>query len=846
MSNIAYNNIKEIDKRRRHEILPDKNTEKEQSIMIMKRLDRLNTQLLKEYSEGIFFINCEGDIMFSNEAAFKLTGNEHKEKSQQLTALIHTSKQQQAQDFFQRALQGEKVQFSTTINHNTKKELHLDITLIPIIVSEQVAGVYAVCRDDSKEQERSNHISKLETHLKMEQKLANVGSWYYDVREDKSYWSPQLYNIYGLNPNQHFTPSLKNVLQFVNRCGQKRLEKAVMEALSTGGSYTIEYTLLRPSGEERTVFEQADALVDEQGNIVQLIGVVHDITESKVITNELKQKEQQFQTIYNNLDAGIWSVDVQSNEMIVCSSGVSNIYGEDAAKFLGNRDLWESFIHPEDKPAVAKGQHQLQKGKMIRQQYRIYTKTGEMKWVKDRCIPTLDENGKLMRIDGIVEDITAEKKYMDHVEYLATHDHVTNLPNRRKFERELKNFIRQMKKERDLLAVFYLGLNRFKHINDTLGHDLGDRLLQRIANRLKKCVTPDVMLARAGEDELAICFLSLAHINECQKLAAALLQEIEKEITIDDFSLYVTASIGISIYPHDGEDAKMLLTNANLAMRRAKEVGRSDWQLYSPLMDSETYKSYHLEKGLRNALLQDEFFIEYQPKVHTNSREIDSIEALIRWNHPEWGRVSPEDFISLAEETHLIIELGDWVIQHVCKQLQQWKNQGLQIVPVSINVSSKHLLKRGFVEHVQQTLAHYNIDPSFIEFEVTESSIIQYEEHVKKVMDELKKIGVTFALDDFGTGFSSLSHLKDFEFNTLKVDKTFIQHATDKGKQQAITKSILYLAHALNMKVIAEGVETKEQLAFLQKHECSFIQGYIVSKPAAPQKIAEYLKKRFL
>ncbi|MEB4888162.1 MULTISPECIES: sensor domain-containing protein [Priestia] len=814
--------------------------------MIIKHLDRLNTQLLKEYSEGIFLINCEGDIMFSNRAAFKLTGNEHKEKSQQLTALIHKSKQQQAQDRFQLALKGEKVQFSTIIHHKTKKELYLYITLIPIIVNEQVAGVYAVCRDDSKEQERSNHISQLETHLKMEQKLANVGSWYYDVMEDKSYWSPQLYNICGLNPNQHFTPSLKNVLQFVNRCDQKRLEKAVMEALSTGGSYTIEYTLLRPSGEERTVFEQADALVDEQGNVIQLIGVVHDITESKVITNELKQKEQQFQTIYNNLDAGIWSVDLQSNEMIFCSSGVSNIYGEDAAKLLGNRDLWKSFIHPEDKLAVEKGQHQLQKGKTIRQHYRIYTKTGEMKWIKDRCIPTLDENGNLVRIDGIVEDITAEKKYMNQVEYLATHDHVTNLANRRKFERELKNFIRQMKKNGDSLAVFYLGLNRFKHISDTLGHEVGDRLLQCIANRLKKFVTPRVMLARVGEDKLAVCFLSLAHINECQKLVAALFQEIEKEITVDDFSLYVTASIGVSIYPHDGEDVKTLLTNANLAMRRAKELGRSDWQLYSPLMDSETYKSYHLEKGLRNALLQNEFFIEYQPKVHTKSREIDSIEALIRWNHPEWGRVSPEDFIPLAEETHLIIEFGDWVIDHVCKQLQQWKSQSLQIVPVSINVSSKHLLKRGFVEHVQQTLARYNINPSFIEFEVTESSIIQHEEHVKKVMEKLKEIGVTFALDDFGTGFSSLSHLKDFEFNTLKIDKAFIQHATDKGKQQAITKGILYLAHALNMKVIAEGVETKEQLEFLQKHECSFIQGYIVSPPVAYKQIAKYLKKRFL
>ncbi|WP_240962043.1 MULTISPECIES: EAL domain-containing protein [Priestia] len=826
--------------------MPDKNTKKDQSIIIMKHLDRLNTQLLKEYSEGIFLINCEGDIMFSNEAAFKLTGNEHKEKSQQLTALIHKSKQQQAQDRFQLALKGEKVQFSTIIHHKTKKELYLYITLIPIIVNEQVAGVYAVCRDDSKEQERSNHISQLETHLKMEQKLANVGSWYYDVMEDKSYWSPQLYNICGLNPKQLFTPSLKEVLQFVNRCDQKRLETAVMEALSTGESYNIEYTLIRPNGEERTVFEQADALVDEQGNVIQLIGVVHDITESKVITNELKQKEQQFQTIYNNLDAGIWSVDVQSNEMIFCSSGVSNIYGEDAAKLLGNRDLWKSFIHPEDKLAVAKGQHQLQKGKTIRQHYRIYTKTGEMKWIKDRCIPTLDENDNLVRIDGIVEDITAEKKYMNQVEYLATHDHVTNLANRRKFERELKNFIRQMKKNGDSLAVFYLGLDRFKHINDTLGHDIGDRLLQCIANRLKKFVTPRVMLARVGEDMLAVCFLSLAHINECQKLVAALFQEIEKEITVDDFSLYVTASIGVSIYPHDGEDVKTLLTNANLAMRRAKELGRSDWQLYSPLMDSETYKSYHLEKGLRNALLQNEFFIEYQPKVHTKSREIDSIEALIRWNHPEWGRVSPEDFIPLAEETNLIIELGDWVIDYVCKQLQQWKSQSLQVVPVSINVSSKHLLKRGFVEHVQQTLARYNINPSFIEFEVTESSIIQHEEHVKKVMEKLKKIGVTFALDDFGTGFSSLSHLKDFEFNTLKIDKTFIQHATDKGKQQAITKGILYLAHALNMKVIAEGVETKEQLEFLQKHKCSFIQGYIVSPPVAYKQIAKYLKKRFL
>ncbi|PEC45850.1 GGDEF domain-containing protein [Priestia megaterium] len=828
--------------------MQDKRELKKQPIdkQIIKHFDGMNTQFLKEYNEGIFFIDCVGNVIFSNKAALRLIGNDYKEKSQQLTEFIHEAKQEEVRIYFQRALKGEKVQFGTTIYHKTKNEMHLCITLLPSIVDDQVLGVYAVCRDYSKEQEQFAQLSKLETHLKMEQKLANIGSWCYDVMEDESYWSHQLYKIYGVKHDQRFVPSFKEGARFIHPRDRKRLEDAVGHSLATGESYKIEYTIIRPNGEKRMVFEQADAVVDEKRKVVQLLGVVHDITESKVITNELKQKEHQFQTIYNNLDAGIWSVDVTRNKVILCSDAVLNIYGENSAKFLENRHLWEAFVYPEDRRTITKEYIKLMQGKSIRPHYRIQTKKGEIKWVRDHCIPTCDEQGNLIRIDGIIEDITEEKRYVDKIEYLATHDYLTNLPNRIKFEREVKKSISKMKENDGSLAVFHFGLDRFKHINDTLGHDIGDQLLMNIAKRLKERLEPTAILARVGEDEFAVCSTSLEQIGECKKIAAILFKEIEKEIMIDDFSLYVTASMGISIYPHDGEDAKTLYKNANIAMHRAKELGRSDWQLYSPLMDSAAYKSYHLEKGLRNALLQDEFFIEYQPKVHAQNGEIDSLEALIRWNHPEWGRVSPGDFIPLAEETNLIIDLGDWVLEHVCKQLQRWKKQGKKVVPVSVNVPSKRLLKRDFVEYVEKTLAKYEIQPSFIEFEITESSIIQHEEHVKKVMEELKKIGVTFALDDFGTGFSSLSHLKDLEFNVLKIDKTFIQNVGDKGKHQAITKSLLYLAHALDMKVIAEGVETTEQLDFLLQHDCPFIQGFIFSKPVGKEKIEEYLRVRFL
>ncbi|UZW66215.1 bifunctional diguanylate cyclase/phosphodiesterase [Priestia flexa] len=396
------------------------------------------------------------------------------------------------------------------------------------------------------------------------------------------------------------------------------------------------------------------------------------------------------------------------------------------------------------------------------------------------------------------------------------------------------------------LLFFISYFDRFKYLNDTLGHDIGDLMLQKLAHRLEKTVQDKGSLSRVGGDEFAIFFESLDRLEECTQIAKSLFEQVEREVEIDEFHLHTTTSMGITIYPHDGKDAKTLLKNASLALYRAKELGKNDWQLYSPHMDSRTYKSFHLEKGLRNAIEQNEFFLHYQPKINTQTRELDSFEALIRWDHPEWGLVSPGEFIPLAEESNLIVKIGDWVLERVCQQLQEWKQLGLTVVPVSVNLSSKRLLKPNFVEFVMELLERYDIDPSLIELEITENSIIHHEEQVKKMMTVLKKQGVTFALDDFGTGFSSLSHLQKLDFDVLKIDKTFIQSVVENEKHQTITKSLLYLAQGLNMKVIAEGVETRAQLSFLEENDCPFIQGYIFSKPVCIEQAIIYLKAKCL
>ncbi|WP_052106362.1 EAL domain-containing protein [Neobacillus niacini] len=567
------------------------------------------------------------------------------------------------------------------------------------------------------------------------------------------------------------------------------------------------------------------------GEIVGVYGIAKDITEVKLTEARMKENEVQFHQIFNSLDVGVWSLDIRQHKFLYVSKAIEIILGMSPQDFKEGFPNWKEMIHPDDFAEFRKNQIELRKGKPCQYQYRILDGMGKIKWVESRTFPVLNPDGELVRLDGLVTDISQKKHEDEKINYFAYHDYLTGLPNRRKFEDELETTITTKLEESENFALLYLDLDRFKFVNDTLGHSVGDELLKKVSNRLSKHLRPHNHLARLGGDEFAIILHDMDHPNESITIASNIIEDIEKQFTINEYDLHITTSIGIGIFPQDGQTVSELLANTDVALYRAKTMGKNNLQLYSPSMNIESYKLFVLENDLRSANFDKEFFIHYQPKVNPNTREIVGAEALIRWNHPEWGILSPIEFIPLAEETNIIFELGDWVLASVCRQINKWKEEGKPIVPVSINISPKRFLKDDLVAKLLLILSETNVDPKWLEFEITETSIIQNEEKCLSVITSLKEIGITISLDDFGTGYSSINYLKKFKVDFVKIDRSFINGILSCTDDEAIVKSILLLAHDLNMKVVAEGVETEEQLAFLLQYECDVIQGYLFSEP---------------
>ncbi|RXT15384.1 bifunctional diguanylate cyclase/phosphodiesterase [Ammoniphilus sp. CFH 90114] len=473
----------------------------------------------------------------------------------------------------------------------------------------------------------------------------------------------------------------------------------------------------------------------------------------------------------------------------------------------------------------------IQKGQVWEGELRNKAKDGSLYWVKTTIVPFVNDEGKPYQYISIRTDISEQKRAERLNEYLAYTDPLTHLPNRRLFEETLESMMKEANKTEDLLAVFYLDIDRFKYINDTLGHAVGDKLLQSISSLLMEFRGEKDFIARMGGDEFAMLFPCGKKREDVIDIATKIIQRMGRVIHLDEYELIVTTSIGISYYPYDGTDAQTLMKNADAALHRAKEEGKNKYRVYNSSINNETLRTFSIEKELRRALNGEEFILHYQPRVDIITGKMVGAEALIRWNHPEWGMVSPREFIPLAEETGLIIPIGDWVMDTVCQQLQYWMALNIPPVPISVNISAKRFMQRDFVKSMKDLLDRYQMDTSLIEIEVTETSLINNEEIVQTTILKLKELGVKVALDDFGTGYSSLSYLTKYDIDILKIDRSFIQGSTVDSKVRTITTSIIQIAKGLGMKIVAEGVETKEQLLFLQEQACEEVQGFFFSKP---------------
>lgn len=455
-------------------------------------------------------------------------------------------------------------------------------------------------------------------------------------------------------------------------------------------------------------------------------------------------------------------------------------------------------------------------------------------------------------IVAMARNITERKQAEEKAYFLAYYDNLTGLPNRTFFNELLVRTIQYANRYDHRFALFLIDLDDFKRINDTLGHDVGDQLLQAYSFRLMKSIRSSdhtarlseekiENIARMGGDEFMVLLNEIRNIRDISRIASRLLQELSEPYNLSGREIFMTASIGIAIYPDDGEDVNNLLKNADTAMYHTKNKGKNNFQFYSKYMNVTALEVLSMENDLHKALEHDEFLLHYQPKADLTTRQIVGMESLVRWNHPDRGLIPPSRFIPIAETSGLIVPIGKFVLRTACMQTKKWQEAGLNITSIAVNLSSRQLEHEGLVDEIYRVIDNAGLSPQCLELEITESTIMQNPEEAKRTLLELKGAGIRIAIDDFGTGYSSLNYLRQLPVDALKIDMSFIKNVVSNSNDAVIVKTIIAMAHSLNLRVIAEGVENEQQLAFLQEHGCDEMQGFLLSPPLPPEEASHFL-----
>ena len=462
--------------------------------------------------------------------------------------------------------------------------------------------------------------------------------------------------------------------------------------------------------------------------------------------------------------------------------------------------------------------------------------------IEDSAAPIHDRSGRVIGAVIVFHDVSAARALALQMTHTAHHDVVTNLPNRLLLHDRITQSIALARRQKRPIAVLFLDLDHFKNINDSLGHGAGDELLQSVAKRLLSCVRGSDTVSRQGGDEFAILLPEITHAGDASACAAKILLALNASHSIATRDLHISGSIGISLYPQDGADAETLIKNADIAMYHAKERGRGNFQFFESEMNLKIVERQTLESALRRALEQKEFLLHYQPVVNLETGEITGVEALIRWQQPGRALVPPSLFVPVAEECDLIVPIGRWVLQEACKQARAWQDAGLRHLRVAVNVSAVEFREPGFVDGVRAILSETGLEARYLELELTEGVLMENAKSSAAVLDELKAMGIHLAVDDFGTGYSSLSYLRQFPIDVLKIDQSFIRQITSNLDDSTIIAAIISMGKSLKHVVVAEGIETDQQRAYLQSHHCEEGQGYLFSRPVAASQLADLLR----
>lgn len=558
---------------------------------------------------------------------------------------------------------------------------------------------------------------------------------------------------------------------------------------------------------------------------------------------EVLQFEKRLQSLLDGIDAIVWEADLDMHFTFV-SHQAQDMLGYPLARWTQEPEFWREIILPDDRsPVISSLFVEIADGRGHDMDYRVRTADGRIVWIHGRVSTVRDKEGKLVGLRGLMVDITALKDAQKKLVHLASYDELTGLPNRSLLQDRLRQAMAQADRSGDMVAILLLDLDRFKNINDSLGHDVGDVVLQTVAGRLIGILRDIDTMARFGGDEFMIMLTDIARVEDITPIAQNAVECLTLPFTVGAHELFLTASIGISVYPRDGKDVPTLLKDADAAMYRAKESGKNRFEFFTAEMNSAAVHRLQFENQMRQALARQEFVLHYQPQADLDSGNITGVEALVRWQHPELGMVPPVEFIPLAEETGLIVPLGEWILEAACRQAVAWQAAGLPELRMAVNVSVRQFAEHNLTQVVERILHDTGLAPSLLKLELTESLLMQETEGMIEVILGLRKLGVRLSVDDFGTGYSSLSYLRRFPVTSVKIDQSFVRSITTDPASATLVRSIIGMAHEMNLRVIAEGVETEGHLGFLAYHRCDEIQGYWLSHPLPPDECAAFIQR---
>lgn len=792
--------------------------------------------------DAVVATDVDGKVTLLNAVAQRLTGWQQEAAAgkplQEVFRIVNAHTRKPAEDPVIRALAtGEIVGLAndTLLISRDGTEYQIADSAAPIRKkSGKIFGVVLVFRDVTEEYALQMKLKKNEAHLSLSQAYAGIGAWESDLRTNKQVWSPEVFEL--LKFPQYENPTWEDFLSVVVEDDRQKLIDATHAHLSQGKKYDVEYRIAAAGGEIRWMRSVGRAEFADDGSPLLMRGMVQDITERKLAAAQLEIAGKVFEQSAEGFmitDADRQIIMVNQTFMNITGYGEAEVIGQDPRILASGRHAKDYFNAMWERI----NSHGSWQGEIWNRR-----KDGSFfpAWLSVSKV--VDADGVTTNYIGIFNDITQHKEAEEYIQRLAHFDPLTNLPNRMLFAEHTKQAISMAERNGQSLALLFLDLDRFKNINDSLGHSVGDQLLIEVAKRLKDSLRGEDMVSRLGGDEFILLLVN-TDANGAAHVARKLLEVVARPYAIDPYELIITPSIGISIFPEDGKDLETLSKAADTAMYRAKANFRNNFCFYTPEMQMRSTRTLQLENALRRAVETDQLFLHYQPQVALHDGHIVGAEALIRWRHPEFGMVSPLEFIPVAEDSGQILVIGEWVLRMAIRQMKKWMDQGLPLMTIAVNISPVQFRHSQLPELVSQILEEEGLPPGSLDLELTESASMDDPVAAISMMDELHRRGIRMSIDDFGTGYSSLGHLKRFQLHKIKIDRSFVNDIALDPDDEAIVSAIISMAKNLGLQTIAEGVESVEQLAFLREKGCDEVQGYYFSKPLSPEEFEAFVLK---